>query len=147
MVSKKVIFLGLVGILPYMGLVFGCAGIKSPNYGKAGSACEEGEVVRTELYFGLSMPGGGVVSESQWEEFVDGYITTKFKKGLTVVDANGQWVGETGEVIKEGTKMVILVHSDSKDAEEAIGYIREKYKELFEQESVLRVSDCVEADF
>lgn len=115
--------------------------------GKRGFECKEGEVVRTELYFGLSKAGGGVVSESQWEEFVDGYITAKFKKGLTVVDANGQWLGETGEVIKEGTKIVILVHSDSEGAEEAIGYIREKYKELFEQESVLRVSDCVEADF
>ena len=135
---KKNLFLAAV-----CGLLWaGCT--TDAELGKGGFECKEGDVIRTELYFGLSTPGGGVVSESQWEEFVDGYITAKFKKGLTVIDANGQWLGETGEVIKEGTKIVILVHSDR---EEAIGYIREKYKELFEQESVLRVSDCVDADF
>jgi len=146
-VSKKVRFLGLVGVLSYMELVCGCAVIKTADYAKGGFGCEEGEVVRTELYFGLGTRGGGGVSESEWEEFVGEHITPRFKEGLTIVDASGRWPGKMGEVINERTKIVILVHSNSKEAGEAIEDVRDKYKKLFEQESVLRVSDCVDASF
>jgi hypothetical protein len=138
---KRYLFLAVVCGL----LLAGCAA--DAKLGKGGFGCEEGEDVRTELYFGLSKTGGGYISESQWEEFAGKYITPRFKKGLTIVDANGQWMGENRKLIKEKTKIVILVHSNSKEAEEAIEDIRNKYKEFLGQESVLRVSDCVDVSF
>lgn len=99
-----------------------------------------GRIAKTELFFGLSKPDGGTVSESEWEKFVDEYITPRFKEGLTIIDADGQWMDEKGKVIKEKTKIVILLHHDNEDINAAIEYIRDKYKDLFEQKAVLRIS-------
>ena len=56
------------------------------------------------------------------------------------MDADGQWMDEGGKVIKERTKVVILLHKDNKEMDEVIEHIRCKYKELFKQESVLKIS-------
>lgn len=103
---------------------------------------QPGTAVKTELFFGLSKPHGGTVSESQWQQFVDEHITPRFREGLTIVDANGQWLGKQGKVIKEKTKIVILLHSDNEDTNASIEYIRDKYKQLFQQEAVLRINSC-----
>lgn len=104
---------------------------------------DSGRIIETVLFFGLSKPDGGTVSESEWEKFVDEYITPRFKEGLTTIDADGQWMDDKGKVIKEKTKMVILFHHDNEHINAAIEYIRDKYKELFEQKAVLRISTYV----
>src|SRR4051794_7928272 len=60
------------------------------------------EFVKTELYFGLSKPGG-TVSASEWNKFLDEQVTPSFKDGLTVVDGKGQWLNQAGVVTKEGS--------------------------------------------
>ncbi len=99
------------------------------------------------MYFGLSKPDGGVVSEAEWEGFADEYITPRFKEGLTIVDADGQWMGEDGVLVKEKTKIVILFHCNSGDKKTAIEFVRDKYKELFDQEAVVRVTSYPQIDF
>jgi len=106
-----------------------------------------GSLIKTELYFGLSKPDGGIVSEAEWEGFVDEYITPRFKEGLTIVDADRQWMEENGELIKEGTKIAILFHHNSGDKKADIEYIRDKYKELFDQEAVIKVTSYPEVAF
>ena len=101
---------------------------------------DSGGIVKTELFFGLSKPDGDTVSESEWKKFVDEHITPRFREGLTILDANGQWMDKRSKVIKEKTKIVILLHRDNVDTDADIEYIRDKYKALFEQESVLRIS-------
>jgi len=105
---------------------------------------DSGRIIKTELFFGLSKPDGGIVSDSEWKKFVDEHITPRFREGLTIVDANGQWMDKKGEVIKEKTKIVILLHSGNEEANAAIEHIRDKYKTLFEQEAVLRISTYTE---
>ena len=112
-----------------------------------GTGAGNGGLIKTELYFGLSKPNGGVVSEAEWEGFVDEYITPIFKEGLTIVNANGQWMGENGELIKEKTKIVILLHRNSGDKKAAIEYIRDKYKKLFDQEAVIKVTSYPQIAF
>ncbi len=136
-VSRRLLFIAIASTL------FCAAGCETQTDTGAGN----GKLIKTELYFGLSKPDGGVVSEAEWEGFVDEYITPRFKEGLTIIDADGQWMEENGELIKERTKIVILFHSNSGDKKEDIEYIRDKYKELFDQEAVVRVTSYPQIDF
>jgi len=118
----------------------GCITVANTDVRGISQLGDDGVLVKTELFFGRCKPDGSIVSESEWERFVDEHITLRFREGLTIVDANGQWMSKTGEVIKEKTKIVILLHSDNEDANASIEYIRDKYKEQFGQESVVRVT-------
>lgn len=97
--------------------------------------------LREELYFGRSQPGGRVVSEEQWQEFLDTQITPRFPDGLTVIDAYGQFLNSSGNIIAEQTKVLILIYPNSQDKEKAIQEIINLYKAQFQQESVLRVTN------
>jgi hypothetical protein len=105
-----------------------------------------GRHVKTELYFGMLKADGTKVSRRQWQEFVDEYVTPRFQQGLTMVDAEGQWLGKEDELIKEKTKILIILHRDNRQAQDNIEEIRDKYKELFEQEEVLRISSYVNSN-
>ncbi len=91
------------------------------------------------MYFGRDRPGGEV-SEEEFQTFLRTVVTPRFSDGLTVVNASGQFRGNTGEIIKEKTKLVILIHSNTQDENRAIQEIIDKYKAQFQQESVLRVT-------
>ena len=103
-------------------------------------------LVKTELYFGLSIPGGGHITDEEWNNFIDKYITTSFPKGLTIIDDHGQWKSG-GKIIKEDSRLIILFHVNNKESDEKIEMIREKYKELFRQESVLKVTIRAKVSF
>jgi hypothetical protein len=92
--------------------------------------------LRTTLYFGLARPNG-VISDASWQSFLRDEITPRFPNGLTVWEADGQWRGADGVVVRERTKVVSLVHADTAPANAALGAIVERYKRMFEQESVL----------
>ena len=116
-------------------------GTVQPFYGKP--------FVQTLLVFGLSKPDGGTVSEEEWISFVDTYVTPKFKEGLTIVDSDGQWMMESGEVIKEDSKILILLYDNESGAEvdDSIEQIKEMYKKLFDQEAVLRITSAAGVSF
>ena len=105
--------------------------------------------VQTLLVFGLSKPGGGTVSEEEWINFVDTYVTPEFKEGLTILDSDGQWMMESGEVIKEDSKILILLYDNESSAEvdDSIEQIKETYKKLFNQEAVLRITSAAGVSF
>lgn len=118
----------------------GCVTVRDGNVQGAKAEVYDSTIIKTELFFGLCRPDGSIVSESEWDRFVDEYITPRFREGLTIVDANGQWMMRTGEVVKEKTKIVILLHVDNEAVNASIEYVRDTYKKLFQQESVVRVS-------
>jgi hypothetical protein len=103
--------------------------------------------VKTELYFGLSRPGGGEVTQDEWDVFLGREITPRFPNGLTALDAHGQWRNESGAVIREKTKLQILLYESSPDRERALDEIVRIYKERFQQESVLRVRQRADVSF
>lgn len=94
--------------------------------------------IQDELYFGRNKPAGQV-SEQDFQWFLQQEVTPRFPDGLTVIDANGQFLGSKG-VIKEKTKLLILIHSNSKEDKQEIQEIIDEYKTKFQQESVLRVT-------
>lgn len=105
--------------------------------------------VQTLLVFGLSRPDGGTVSEEEWIGFVDTYVTPEFKEGLTILDSDGQWMMESGEVIKEDSKILILLYDNesSADVDDSIERIKETYKKMFNQEAVLRITTAAGVSF
>ncbi len=96
---------------------------------------------RTELYFGMDIPGGGTVSEEDWGKFLNTEVTPKFPDGLTVFESYGQYKDKSGLIVKEKSRVLILLYPKKslKDNDPKIEAIRAAYKKAFRQESVLRL--------
>jgi hypothetical protein len=99
---------------------------------------------RTELYFGLSKPNG-VVTEDEFQNFINTEVTPRFPNGLTLLSGKGQFRDSAATLIKEGTKLLILLYAFNNESSIAVEQIREAYKKTFQQESVMRVDEqsCV----
>ena len=97
---------------------------------------------RTELYFGTAKPDG-VVTEAQFREFIDRAVTPRFPDGLTVLKGDGQFRGEDNVIVKEQSFVLILLYpfETFDESSRRIERIRTLYKDIFAQESVLRVDD------
>ena len=97
---------------------------------------------RTELFFGTLKPHG-IVTDAEFEAFVDEHVTRRFPDGLTVVKGGGQFRGEDRIVRKETAFVMILLYPDEtrERSSRKLNEIREIYKDLFQQQSVLRVDD------
>ena len=104
-------------------------------------------LVKTELLFGLSKPDGTVVTQAEWQDFVDSHVTPRFKEGFTVMDAAGQWMLHSGSVIREKSKVVMILHKGNQETDRLIEEIRREYKVRFEQESVLRITSSTSVSF
>ena len=100
------------------------------------------DFARTELFFGTAKPDG-VVTEGEFRAFIDHEVTPRFPDGLTVLEAEGQFRGENGVIVKEHSFVLILLYpvEDFKASSRKINAIRQEYKNQFQQESVLRVDD------
>ncbi len=104
-------------------------------------------LTETALYFGLSKPNGGNVSETEWQDFVDREITPRFKDGLTILSAYGQYQDSSGKLVKEKVRVVVLIYPSSSEKDRDIKAIIDIYKQAFQQESVLRTTSLVKAAF
>jgi hypothetical protein len=112
----------------------------------AASTCGGNAMIETQLFFGMSRPGGGMVSESAWQEFLQTEIVPRFAEGFSVMDSTGFWLdGQRKQTITENSKIISRLLRPG-DAEE-ITQIINAYRKEFEQESVLRVDTPVCAKF
>lgn len=102
--------------------------------------CPEGQqvMVSDSLYFGTEIPSGGTVSETQWDQFFEQEITSRFPLGSTAWRAFGQWMASDGVPIREGTMVVNFMHERTPEAEKAIHELQDTYQQRFQQEAVLR---------
>ena len=120
-------------------VIAGCAGQASPSTTPTPS-CAIGDtaLVRDVFYFGRNRPGGGAVTDGEWQSFLDQVLTPRFPAGLTVVAATGQWRGKSGLVEQERSEVVTVFHSGDEAARRAVMEIVVEYKRRFRQEAVLR---------
>ena len=105
------------------------------------------DVMRTELHFAMSMPGGKTVSNAEWQAFVDAHITPRFKHGLTVIDATRRHVNTSKKLVTQPMKIVVLIHADTPRGRIDIFNMMSAYRTRFGQASVLRVTAPVGASF
>jgi len=95
--------------------------------------------LETKLYFGTSQARDTVVTDREFATFVDVHVTPRFPDGLTLLSGYGQYRGSSGAIAKEKSMLLVLYYPpEMKDANAKIEEIRETYKALFLQESVLR---------
>ena len=129
----------VVGIVFSAGLVAG--GAIGARVGAQPAGVEQCGVaavpqLRTTLYFGTARPKGSV-NELEWQLFLRDEVTKRFPDGLTVWDAEGQWRDTKGTIDHERSKVLLLVHRDTAAARESVQAVIVKYREAFDQQSVL----------
>lgn len=101
---------------------------------------------RTELFFGRAKPDGSMVTDEEFHTFLAEIITPRFPNGLTALPGTGQFRGANGMLMREESVFVILLYpADDKNSSTRIEEIRQTYRKVFQQESVLRVDaeSCV----
>ncbi len=124
------------------------AGCSVPAQHGAVAGCKaENQMQQTTLYFGLSRPAGKDINAQEWQQFVDQQVTPRFRDGLTVFDARGQWLGNDGRVAREQSKALMLIHGVDASSDKSIEALRDVYKSRFAQESVMRVDQPVCVQF
>ena len=113
------------------------------------AACAVGDttMVRDVVYFGRNQPGGGTVSDADWQRFLDEVVTPRFPYGLTIVNATGQWRGQSGVVEQERSEIVTVFHAGDAASRQAIADVAGEYKRRFQQEAVLHERSATCARF
>ena len=95
--------------------------------------------VKYQLFMGRGNQDGEVVNDAAWDAFLEDTVTPRFPDGLTVLDARGQWRDSDGQVLKERSKLLVILAPPSDDGMRLIDEISDEYERRFKQESVLRV--------
>jgi hypothetical protein len=62
---------------------------------------------------------------------------------LTVWDADGQWRTPSGSVDHERSKVLLLMHADTTESRRSVQELIERYRRMFDQQSVLWESSRV----
>jgi|SRR5690349_708384 len=94
----------------------------------------EPAVLSDRLFCGLSIPGGGTVSQAEIETFVNEVVEPRFPKGFTMWRAQGRWHGGSEEVM-----VLEILHPLDERLGMAVDEIAAEYRRRFHQEAVLRV--------
>jgi hypothetical protein len=103
--------------------------------------------VKTELFFGLSKPTG-LITDGEFQQFLDREITPRFPDGLTLLEGQGQFRNVGGKIIGERSRVLILLYPlADNNSHQKIEEIRAKYQKDFQQESILRIDEKICAAF
>jgi Protein of unknown function (DUF3574) len=110
--------------------------------------CKDGDqlAIHDSLYFGTAKPNG-VVSSEDWARFLESTVTPRFPHGLTTSRASGQWRSADGEIVREDSHVLQLLHPDDAPTEKAIRELIDAYKIQFQQDAVLRIRSHTCASF
>ncbi|HEX2815005.1 MAG TPA: DUF3574 domain-containing protein [Phenylobacterium sp.] len=100
-----------------------------------------------QLFFGRNIGDKPGVSEADFRKFMDEDVTPKFPDGLTVMDGGGQWRGEENKLIREASKVVLIVLPKGRDVSGRIDAVRNAYKTRFHQEAVLLITQAACVSF
>lgn len=109
------------------------------------TSCAAHKFIETDLYFGLSKPGGKIIDDTTWNHFVAVYIAKVYTQGFTQITSEGKWLDiNTNQLGQEPSRIIISVNKMTKLLSLKIDSIRQDYKKIFNQQAVLRVDKKVE---
>jgi hypothetical protein len=117
----------------------------------AGARCvlsTERPMVEAQLFFGRDVEGRSAVTDAEWNDFAASELAADFPDGFTVSDGSGNWRDPvSGETVREGTKIVLIVARDSRALPLKLKRVMEAYRKRFHQQSVGIVTRDVCAAF
>jgi hypothetical protein len=136
--------LGAIVVAVGLASVAGCATAPPAPAPESVMACPTGQEARrtAQLFFGRNDGDKPSVSEADFQAFVDKDLTPRFPDGLTVVDGGGQWRGPENKLIREASKVVLIVLPKGRDVSGRIDTVRNVYKTRFHQDSVLLITQA-----
>lgn len=101
-------------------------------------------VQRTDVFFGMNIPGGGEVTTEQWKNFSDSVVTPRFPDGYTEFQVVGRWMDtDTRHTISENSRVLTFIGRKNKVREMALDTIVQHYIHRFKQQAVLRTDSRV----
>lgn len=92
------------------------------------------EGITDRVFCGRNIPGGGSVSQADFDAFVDEVVTARFPEGFTVYEAKGIYREE-----RESAFVIEIVHPYGRKWDDKVREIAHAYRQRFHQTSVLRV--------
>jgi hypothetical protein len=124
------------GILIALALA-GCASVQQ-------TACPAGQerLKTAQLFFGQQVGGKPSVSDADFHRFVEDELTPRFPDGLTVLNADGQWRAAGNPLVRDASKVVLIVLPAKGDASSRIEAVQGAYKKRFRQDSVLVLTEA-----
>lgn len=103
---------------------------------------------RTELFYGAGRLPVDPEREARWESYINEVVTPRFPEGLTLLEGTGQWRVKEGQTPRRNrTRILILIHETTEENSHKVDEIRELWKEISGQQSVLRVSQPANVSF
>jgi hypothetical protein len=89
-----------------------------------------------DLYFGRDKQGGGEVSEAEWASFLTDNVTPRFPDGLSVLNVEGQARESSGRIVRERTKLLVVIVFDAPAHQGRVREIVQAYNGRFGQHGV-----------
>ena len=96
-----------------------------------------------DLYFGRDKQAGGEVSEAEWAAFLADTVTPRFPGGLSVLNVEGQAREPSGRIVRERTKLLVVVVFDAPAHQARVREIIEAYGIRFGQHGVFQTENAV----
>jgi hypothetical protein len=95
---------------------------------------------KSEVYFGLRTAGGRSIEAADWDRFLTEVVARRFPAGLTVIEGAGRSAG-TGAL--NPTRIVVLVHPATAEAQLALREVKAEYAKRFEGAGVFHTEQAV----
>lgn len=98
--------------------------------------------LQVDLYFGRDTPRGET-SEAEWAAFLADEVTPRFPAGLSVLDVTGQHRDASGRIVREKSKLLVIVVFDPPGHAASVQAIVAAYARRHGQESVFHTERSV----
>ena len=92
--------------------------------------------LEVDLYFGRDKQDGGEVSEAEWASFLADTVTPRFPDGLSVLTVGGQAREPSGRIVRERTKLLVVVVFDAPAHQGRVREVVQAYNGRFGQHGV-----------
>ena len=87
------------------------------------------------------------MTEAEFADFLSKVVTPAFPAGMTVFDAYGQMQNNAKDIVKQHTKVVLLVHEKSQANADAIQKLIGTYRSTFSNPQVMFLQSPTQPQF
>jgi len=105
----------LRGLLSPRGCWSDCPAASRPTRSRTGLSGGQEARRTAQLFFGRNIGDKPGVTDADFARFMAEEVTPRFPDGLTVLDGGGQWRGEENKLIREASKLVLIVLPKGRD--------------------------------